>query len=219
MSIQRKLRTCAAAKCVTATRHIGVLPSGVNRQIYPASMGMSSEIMASGAPRKILALQERWPSVVSAGISTSATGIQMCLLTLTMFDFDRSGRVVIAASVADLHAPKNCRAHHNQSFFRLVRIDRPRVARRIRIAAKNPLASRCDVPGFRNAQFDATKNCIGVKHGLVFAEFCISHIVFNASEHLLKLTATQGVHAHTLLHSSKTCNCFPHSEPDALAWV
>src|SRR5260370_41210442 len=121
MSIQSRLSTCAAAKCVKTIRHICAFPSGANRQIYAASMGMNNEIIASCAPSNMLLVQESFPSVASAGTSTSATGIQVYLLTPPTFDFCRAVELVIAPSVADLHASKKRRAHHDQSLLRFVR--------------------------------------------------------------------------------------------------
>src|SRR5260221_5240932 len=135
-SIQIKLSACAAAKCVNTMRHMGALPSGVNRQIYPASTGISSEIMASGTPRKMLAVHESCPSVLSAGISTMATGIQVYLLTRPKVDFVRSAELFISASIADLHSSKHRHAHHHQSFFRLVRLEGGVGASRIGLPAE-----------------------------------------------------------------------------------
>src|ERR1700758_38687 len=83
---------------------------------------MNNEIIASGTPINMLPVQERCPSVASSGTNTTATGIQEYLLTPPTFDFCRAVELVIALSVADLHASKNCRAHHDQGLLRLVRI-------------------------------------------------------------------------------------------------
>src|SRR5260370_16438884 len=141
MSIQSKLSTCAAARCVRIIRHICAFPSGANLQIYAASIGMNNEIIARGAPSNMLVVQERFPNVASAGIRTSATGIQVYLFTLPVFDFCRSAELVIAASVADLYATKNCRAHHNQTFLGLIRLDPSCLARRLPLPPKNSLPS------------------------------------------------------------------------------
>src|SRR6266403_26767 len=182
MSIQSRLRTCAAAKCVTTIRHICPFPSGANRQIYAASIGMNNEIIASGAPSNMLPVQERCPSVASSGTNTSATGIQEYLLTPPTFDFCRAVELVIALSVADLHASKNRRAHHDQGSLRLVRIGWWGVAGRIGVPAKNSLAASGNVPGFRNAQLDAAENRVGVQYRLVLRHVRIAQVNFNSAE-------------------------------------
>src|SRR5258708_14332436 len=138
-------------------RHMGGVARGVNRQIYPASTGISSESMARGTPRKMLAVHESWPSVLSAGISTIATGIQVYLLTRPKVDFVLSAELFKAASIADLHSSKYRHAYHYQCLFWFVRIDRRVVASRIGISAEHSLSATGHKPGFRNAQLDSAK--------------------------------------------------------------
>src|SRR5579859_340778 len=114
--------------------------------------------MASGAPSRMLALHDSFPTIASAGIKTSATGTQANLFTRPRYDFRRFAASLIAGSVADLHAPKHRHAQHDQGFLRFIRIHRPGVTRRIRKSSKDALAPCRDVPGFRNAQLDAAKD-------------------------------------------------------------
>src|SRR6266700_2445717 len=158
ISVHRKLSTKGSAKCVTATRHICALPSGVNRHTYPAAIGMNSENIASGTPIKMLVVHGRLPSVARNTQRTSAIGTQVYLLTRPRYGFRRPAGSIIEASIADLHSSKYRRAHHDQSLLRLVRVARPRVTGRIRVAAKNSLAPRRDIPCFRNAFLHAAKN-------------------------------------------------------------
>src|SRR5437016_1130281 len=203
MSIQSRLSTCEAAKCVRIIRHTCAFPSGANRQIYAASIGMNNEIIASGAPSTMLLVQESFPSVANAGIKTSATGIQVYLFTPPTFDFCRSAELVMAASVADLHASKNRRTHHNQSFLRLVCANRFRVARRIGVPAKNSLAPRRYIPGFWNAQLDAAKNRIGVQHRLIFRHVRVAQVDLNSAKQRLQLPSTKLLCVHPFLHAAE----------------
>src|SRR4029077_20913166 len=175
------------------------------RQIYAASIGMNKEIIASGTPRKILLVQESFPSVASEGTSTTATGIQVYLFTPPTFDFRRSAKFVMASSVADLHASKNRRAHNDQSFLRLVRVGRPGIACRIRISAKDSLAPRRHKPGFRNAQFDSAKERIRMQHSLVFRNVRVAQVNLNSAEERLQLPAAKIFRVHALLHTAKDC--------------
>src|ERR1700747_3791019 len=101
---------------------------------------MNNEIIARGTPSKRLPGQERCPSVASSGTNTSATGIQEYLLTPPTFDFCRVVELVIAPSVAYLHASKNRRAHHDQGLLRFIRIGWWAVACRLGGPAQNSLA-------------------------------------------------------------------------------
>src|SRR6266403_2506334 len=216
MSIQSRLSTCAAAKWVTIIRHICAFPSGANRQIYAASIGMNNEIIASGTPIKILLVQESFPSVASAGTSTTATGIQVYLFTPPTFDFGRSAKFVMASSVADLHASKNRRAHHDQSLLRLVRVGRPGIARRIRISAKDSLPPRRHIPGFWNAQLDAAKERIRVQHRLVPRNVRVAQVNLNSAEERLQLPTAKLFCVHALLYTAKDSTFIQRGERIAI---
>src|SRR6266568_4367915 len=203
ISVHRKLSTKGYAKCVTATRHICALPSGVNRHTYPAAIGMNSENIASGTPIKMLVVHGRLPSVVKNTQRTTAIGTQVYLLTRPRYGFRRPAGFIIEASVADLHSSKYRRAHHDQSLLRLVRVARPRVTGRIRVAAKNSLAPRRDIPCFRNAYLDAAKNCICVQDSFGFREVRIAQINFDSSKQRLQLTSAKLPRVQAFLHAAE----------------
>src|SRR5438045_2902174 len=120
-----------------------------------------------------------------------------------IFDLGRSAEIVIAASVTDLHASENCRAHNDQSFRRLAGIAGPGVARRIRVPAEDSLAARRDIPGLRNTQFDSAKKRIRVEYRLIFRQVRIAQIDFNSTEQRLQLSAAKFLRVYALLYSAK----------------
>src|SRR5438552_460272 len=203
MSVHRKLSTRGSARCVIATRHICALPSGVNRQTYPAAIGMNNENIASGTPIKMLVVHGRLPSVARNTQRTRAIGTQVYLLTRPRYGFRRPAGFIIEASIADLHSSKYRRAHHDQSLLRLVRVARPRVTGRIRVAAKNSLAPRRDIPCFRNAYLDAAKNCICVQDSFGFREVRIAQINFDSSKQRLQLPSAELSRVQAFLHAAE----------------
>src|SRR5438132_14307757 len=110
MSVHRKLSTRGSARCVIATRHICALPSGVNRQTYPAAIGMNNENIASGTPIKMLVVHGRLPSVARNTQRTRAIGTQGQLLTRPRYGTRRPADFSIDAPIAELHHHKIDRA-------------------------------------------------------------------------------------------------------------
>src|SRR5215471_5871242 len=204
ISVQRKLRTCAAMMWVSMVRQSAGLSSGANRHTYPAAIGIKIDNSARGMPRAMLFVHVMLPSAARAGTRSAATPIHCCLFMRGAYlrGFMESA---MPASVADLHASKQRRAENDQCFSGFVGVRGRSVARGVGKASKDTLPARGDEPGFRNTQFNTAENCVCVDYCFVFQHVSVAQIQFDAAKNGLQAATTKFAAVQAFFDAAKKC--------------